>query len=284
MTQDYKYQYNTYPVFSEETSPSFEPAFKRFSPFPTPDEVYNYALMGLPKYFPLTQEPITVEMVKPFLESAITDIEFELGCNLSPVTHYESHDHIDGLFTNNYTGLILRRWPATEVTQVSLKYPHASTQTPYQTYGIPPGWIYLRRNKMNVVASVGTVTVGTDNSAVITTGGLFAFISGFTRGTYAPGSIEVVYKAGFDHDRLPSSVVDLIKTWAARRWLIDLLPILFPQTGVSVSIDGVAQSVQFNIAALIQSRIDMLEKKKAELAANFVKAFGKTLKTAYLGS
>src|SRR5690242_9022694 len=116
MTQDYKYNYHTYPVYAEEMSA--EGAFKRFMPFPGPKEVYDFVLMGLPKVFPLTKEPITVAMVEPYLNSAITEIEMELGCNLSEVTHFHSEDYIDGMFTNNYQGMRLQRWPATEIVDV----------------------------------------------------------------------------------------------------------------------------------------------------------------------
>src|SRR4051812_20771144 len=112
MSQDYGYQYNTYPVLAEEFS--YEGSFKRFTSFPTPQDVYNYALMGLPKYFPLTREPITVDMVTPFLESAIGEIEMKLGCNLSEVTHFHSEDYMDGMSIKNFTGIRLQKWPCTQ--------------------------------------------------------------------------------------------------------------------------------------------------------------------------
>lgn len=282
MTQDYKYVYNTYPVFSEEMS--HEGAFKRFTHFPTPQEVYDYALIGLPKYFPLTREPIPVSMFEPFLNSAVTEIEMELGINLSPVQHFHSEDYLDGMFTANYMGIRLQRWPATEITHVQLKFPHTNTPTPYQKYTIPSNWIYLRRNRINVVAAFGAVAVSVDNSASVNAGGIFTYITGFGRGAYAPGVIEVLYKAGFEHDKLPSSVADLIKTWAAWRAMMMIFPVLFPQSSVSVGIDGVSQSVGFNMFAALQARLQLMEQKKKELAAALVKSFGRTAKMSFLGS
>jgi hypothetical protein len=282
VAQDYTYSYNTYPIFSEETA--IEGALKRFTPMPNPTDVYNYALMGLPKYFPLTREPITVDLVVPFLNSAITEIEMELGCNISEVTHYHSEDYIDGMFTSNYMGIRMQRWPATSIVQMQLKYPHTNTPTPYQKYTIPANWIYLRRNRVNVVAALGAVTVSTDNSATVTAGGIFTFITGFNRGAYGPGSIEVIYKAGFKHDQLPSAVADLIKTWAAWRFLQDLIPVLFPQTSVAVGIDGVSQSVTLNMYAALMARLAQMEQKKKELAAALTKSFGRTAKMSFLGS
>jgi hypothetical protein len=282
MTQQYKSTYAGYPVFAEEMS--FEGAFKRYSAMPTPQDVFNYTLMGIPPYFPLSRQPITPAMAEPFLNSAITEIEMELGANISPVVHYHSEDIIDSMFTANYTGIRLQRWPATEIIKMSLKFPHSNTPTPYQTYDIPYNWLYLRRNKLNVVASIGSVTATTDAQAAVTSGGIFTFITGFNRGAYQPGSIEVVYKAGFESDKLPSNVADLIKTWAAHRWLADLIPVMFPQSSVSVGIDSVSQSVTMPIAQLLTQRLELLEKKKKELAAALVKSFGRTVKMSFIGA
>lgn len=281
MAQTYGYQYHTFPVLAEEFS--FEGSFKRFTSFPTPKQVYDYALMGLPKYFPLTKEPITVDMITPFLESAITEIEMKLGCNLSEVTHFHSEDWLEGSFTNNMAGVRLQKWPATQVVGFTLKYPHTNTPTPYQKYNIPSHWIFLRYNRVNVVASDGSVTVNTDNSG-IGNAGLFNYISGFNRGIWGPGAIEIIYKAGFSQDKLPSSVADLIKTWAAHRFITDILPVMFPQASVTVSIDGVSQSVGLMVQQLLTERLTNLEKKKAELISALEANYGRQVKMSFLGS
>jgi hypothetical protein len=139
-------------------------------------------------------------------------------------------------------------------------------------------------NKVNVVAAIGSVTVNTDNTSLVTAGGIFTYITGFGRGAYQPGTIECVYKAGFKHDNMPSNVVDLIKTWAAHRWLIDLLPVMFPTSSVNVGIDGVNQSVSYNIQQLLTSRIESLEKKKDDLARSLKKQYARSLKMSFIGS
>ena len=282
MTQSYGTQYHQYPVFTEDFG--FEGAFKRFSAMPGPSEVFQMAMFGIPKVAPMTGEAITQDMVTPYLESAVTEIEMQLGCCISAQTKFHSDDHIDGLFERNFMGIRLQAWPATEIITVKLKYPHTNTASIYQTYTIPSNWVYLRKGKMNIVAAIGAVTVSTDNSAMVSAGGLFTYITGFGRGAYQPGVIEIVYKAGFDHDKLPSSVADLIKTWAAHRFLSDMLPILFPTSSVTDSIDGVSQTVSYAVQGLITNRLKMLEQKKTELSAALTKQFSKTLKTTFLGT
>jgi hypothetical protein len=279
MANDYKYSQNTYPLIADELS--HEGAFKRFTHFPTPKEVLDYAMLGLPRYMPLNREPITEAMVEPFLSSAVTEIEMETGADISEVTHFHIEDTLPDQLTANWTGIRLMRWPATEITSMSFKYPHAATTSVYQRYEIPRQWVMLRKNRINLIAGIGSVSVITNSSALAPVGGLFSFIS--VNG-FRPGAIEVIYKSGFSHDKLPSSVADLIKTWAAHRFLSEIIPVLFPQNSTTVTIDSVSQSVSLNIFQALQARLTSLEQKKKELQAALIKSFGKTIKYAFIGS
>lgn len=296
----YGKQYFQYPVFTSEDGLSFEGAMKRFKTMPTPEDVFKKALLGLPKALTMTNESLTPDDCAIFLESAITEIEMSTCLNITPVDHWQSFDYIDGNFEANFSGQKLERWPATKVTKMSLKFPHTQTisvpynqpQPPnpgnvpgaYQVYTIPPGWIALRRNKINIVAAFGTVSVQTDQSAIANAGGIFSYITGFGRGAYQPAMIEVWYTAGFEVDKLPSTVWDLIVTLACTRFLEDIFPVLLPYQSVSVSIDGVSQSANINLPSLIMKRIEFLqaqyEKKKAALNQNF----GKTVKLCFIGA
>lgn len=282
MSNDYKYFHQTYPVFSEELSP--EGSFKRFSSMPGPQEVFSMAMKGLPKVYPLTKEPITVDDVVPYLNSAVTEIEMKLNMNISEVTHFHHEDHVADMFGSNYSGVLLRSWPATEIISFQLKFPHAATTTPYITYTIPAPWLYLRRNKVNIVASAGAVYPHVDAQGFVAAGGIFGYIAGLGRGAYQPGSLEIIYKAGFKHDKLPSSLADLITTWAARRFLMDIFPVLFPTSGTSVSIDGVAQSVSYNVPQMIITRMELLEKKIEDLIGSLKSQFGKNINYAFIGA
>ena len=179
LIKEYGKQYHTYPVHTQ--GDSYEGAFKRFKPLPAPHEVYEYALMGLPKYFPLTNEPIPVEIAEDALVSATTEIEATTGFNISEVTHFQSFDFIDGMFTNNYTGIKLPRAPATKIISIQIKFPHTNNRDAeiYQTYTIPPSWIFLRRNKLNVIAGVGTVSLQAGSPSVATPAGIFSYLYDF---------------------------------------------------------------------------------------------------------
>jgi hypothetical protein len=301
MPVNYGKQYNTYPVFTGDDGLSYEGATKRFKTMPTPEDVFRKAMLGLPKRLPMSNEILVPDDAIPFLEAAITEIEMSMNMNITPVDHYQSFDYIDGMFESNFFGMKMERWPTTKVNYIQLKFPHTQTlsvvpgqdpiqnvppNTPraYQTYTIPPGWVALRRNKVNVVAAFGAVSVHTDTGAIANAGGIFSYITGFGRGSYQPAMIEVSYTAGFEPDKLPSTVYDLIVTLASLRMLEDLFPVLLPYNSVSVSIDGVSQNASINLAQMIMKRIDLLkeqyELKKAAINANF----GKTIKLSFLGA
>jgi hypothetical protein len=295
----YGQTYNTYPVYTSEDGLSYEGAMKRFKTMPTPDDVFRKALLGLPKKLPMTNEELIPEDAAPFLEAAITEIEMSTCMNITPVDHFQSFDYIDGMFEANFMGMNLERWPTTKINRLNLKYPHTQTitnipgvQSPsasgvagtYQTYTIPSGWVALRRNKINVVAAFGAVTVSTDASAIANAGGIFSYITGFGRGAYQPAMIECWYTAGFPPDKLPATIWDLIVTLATIRFLEDIFAVLLPYSNVNVSIDGVSQSASLNLAQMLLQRITSLkeqyDKKKAAINQNF----GKTIKLSFIGA
>lgn len=291
--QTYGQVYHTYPIYSSDLG--FEGSLKRYKTFPTPSDVYRKALLGLPKWFPLTKEPITEADAADYLEAAITEIEMSLNIDLSPVQHDQSFDYIDGNFEDNFSGQKLERWPATQIVNMALKFPHTQTVLPgltapngaisaYQTYTIPPGWIALRRNRINVVAAYGSIAVQTGSPALNSAAGLFGYLGGFGRGAYQPAAIEVTYIAGFPPDQLPSSVWDLIITLAALRFLTDIAAPLFPTNTVSVTIDAVSQSASLPGPQLLIQKIDALKEQYKEKVNAITRHFGNTIKMNFIGA
>lgn len=267
-----------YPVWSRDYH--YEGAFKRFTAMPQPADIYNYSLLGLPNLFPLIGEQIPIEYAQQALESAISEIEMGTGMDISPVIHYHSHDYITGLFGANTGGISLFRWPATKILSVSLKYPFASSQ-PYSQYNFPGNWIYLRKNKMNIIASSGSIATSSENGGRGSVG-LFSYFTGLGS-SYSPGLLEVAYQSGFDHDKLPSAVADLIKTWAAHRFLTDVGPLLFPYSNVSVQIDAVSQSVGITLQGVITAKILALEAKKNQLLSAVQNQMKSPIASTFIG-
>lgn len=279
-SQDYTQPYHTYPVFSARDG--FEGAMKIYETFPTPQDLIDYGLKGLPKRYPLTGEPITVKDVERYLTSAVSEVQMDLGCDVFPTEHYQSHDFIDGMFSANFTGLKLARWPAWKVLSVKMKFAHTQTSTPFQSYTMPAAWVALRRNRITIAPSYGGMIV--QQTADASAAGIFQYITGFARGAYHPAMIETQYVAGFDHDMFPAILKDLILTIASIRMLTDLGPKLFPYQSASVSLDGISQSASLPGPAYLLQMIEALKLKRAELTASFTKYFGRTIKMSFLGA
>jgi len=281
MTQEYNEAfYNNYPINSDECSS--EPAFKRLVSMPQPVDVYKYALLGLPKIMPLTGEEIPLEFAEDALLSAIAEIEMKTGMNISPVDHWHSEDFIHGKFSANHGGIRLPKWPATKIIKISMKYPNTNTKNVYAEYIYPAAWFFLRKNNVNITPSYGNVTV-THGGAFVPGAGIYGAFFGILS-NYQEGLIEVVYTAGFEADKMPANLADLIKTWAAERLLMDLIPILYPQSSVSVSIDGVNQSVGFNISQMLTARLQGLDNKKNQLLSSLMSQYKSVIKQSYIGT
>jgi hypothetical protein len=282
MTQNYDYQYHAgYPVWSDECST--EAAFKRTTSMPQPIDVYNYALLGLPKVLPMTGEVIPLEFAETALMSAIAEIEMSTGMNISAADQWHSEDFIQGKITDNFSGIKLPKWPATKIVKVSLKYPNTNTNTAYAEYVFPSAWVFLRKNNVNLTPTYGVVSINNQSGMFVPGSGIYSFFYGILQ-PYSPGIIEVIYTAGFEHDKIPANLADLIRTWAAQRLLSDLLPIMFPQSSVSVSIDSVSQSVGLNINQMLAQRITDMDKKKKELLSSIKSQYKSVISISYIGT
>lgn len=274
-------RFHQYPIWAREFN--YEGSVKRFMPTPTPEDVYHYALLGLPNIFPIINEQISITDAENALVSAFTEIEASTGMDISPVIHHHAEDYIAGKFGNNCSGIKLFRWPAVKIIQVSLKFPNTDSIA-YQQQIFPANWVYLRKNKMNLVPNSGPMTIQSVNQGAPGAVGYFGGFYG-VNSSYSPGLISVIYQSGFDNDRLPGFVADLIKTWAAHRFLTDVGPLLFPYNNVSVSIDAVSQSTGITLGAVITAKLQALEIKKTQLLNAAEQQFGTgAIKSTYIGT
>ena len=274
-------QYHTYPVRANKST--LEGSFKRYRSMITPKEVFDFALIGLPKVLPITKEQMTPELAESYLESAINETEMTYGCVLSETTFFHPEDFIDGMFTRNYTGIRLPKWPAKEIISIKLKFPHTNTSSTFQEYTIPANWVSLEKNKVNIIASIGSVATTNKNPVMSTPAGVFSYITGFHRGAWQPNMIEVIYRAGFSHDKLPVLLTDLIKTIAVKNMLADVIATLFPSQSVNVSVDSVSQGVSYSAPQLLSNRVAHLEKKQIELSRALKKEFSRMMPRTFLG-
>lgn len=250
--------------------------FIRFHTYPTPKEVYEIGLLGLPKTFPLTGEKITVDYVTSMLVNAINSIEME-GLIISPITTTKQEDFHDGHFINRYFAFIVDKYPVIDVESVILLYPHTSTATPMMKYIIPRDWITFDRNKINVVASTGLLAptqLGMSPNPVLAM---------WSNTSWRPNSVTITYKAGFEADKIPYILWKLLIDIATYDILADVGPMLFPVTAMNVGIDSVSQSSQLPGPRVLTEKMELLSKRIAKNKAIIKGYFGQSVNMEFAG-
>lgn len=271
-------RFNSYPVLARDYDQNgAEGAFKRFSGLPTPDEVYRFAATGLDAFVPLAriQAIFNPEAVQDALTATMVQFEQELGCVLTPTEFFKPVDYHETMSTRNMTPIQLEKWPATKIYKLSFKFSHALSSNPAAEVIVPPTWIALVKNKINVQPDQGVPVYNITSGFGAWWGPLLG--NGYSS-SYRPNLIEVHYVAGFENDRVPANLAYAIKQAATILLLVDVAPILFPNTSVSVSIDSVSQSASNSLYQYLMQRVQLLEQSVQKTKAALRAEHGRTIK------
>jgi hypothetical protein len=251
-----------YPVWAKEGEDSTG-KFSRYMPIPTPTIMKSRALFGIPLKSALTGQEITDEMIKHYVDGAISQLEHELDMYITPVTFEEKHDYNRHEFTWNYNYLKLNHPNVIQIEEVQLSFSNDQTNLGFVQFPLEHVHLMPQEGVMQLVPAFGTSLSGFLLSAF--SGTQFHALRAVGLDSF-PGAIRVKYKAGFEEDKIPAAVVELIENIAAYKLLTFIGPLLFPHTSVGISMDGVSQSVgtpgpQF-LAARIKDLGDIIEKQK----------------------
>ena len=229
--------------------------FVRFKPMITPRDVIQFGLIGVPKVFPMTGEHLTEEHVALHLQTAINELEMQ-GLLLSPVNSFHVDDALSSsFFDTRYFPTLLKRFPVREIISVELRYPNAGTENASLVYTIPKQWVTFENNKVNIIPTTGYLMMTSlSGSAQIPVTTLFT-------SRYRPSAYRIEYLAGFDQDKLPVIVWQLLNDMATYSLLAEIAPLLFPSTGLSVGVDGLSQSTQLPGPTVFNGRLQALQLK-----------------------
>jgi hypothetical protein len=272
---------HTYPVFARDIQGT-EGAVHRFMHFPTTADLRKIALFGMSRLVDKTQlEEVDESFLDMYLASAIVSIEQQMGMDITPQTCTESFDWTEGILSSNYSPLKLTRWPATLILSMKLKFPHTQNTSARYEWEVPPNWLMLRGNLMQICADFGALKLRVNQK------GLGAIMYGFgfaqNLGNYRPNAIEVIYQAGFPEDKFPATLFDLIITTATINVLTDIGPMWFPYNSTSVTIDNVTQSTSLPGSQFLLNRIQQLQAKQKTLIRAIQGAHGNIIKFGVLG-
>jgi hypothetical protein len=251
-----------YPVWAKDGEDSTG-RFSRYMPIPTPLVMKSRALFGIPLKSALTGQEITDEMIKHYIDGAVSQLEHELDMYITPVTFEEKHDYNRHEFTWNYNYLKLNHPNVIQVEEVQLSFSNDQTNLGFVQFPLEHVHLMPQEGVIQLVPAFGTSLSGFLLSAF--SGTQFHALRSMGLDSF-PGGIRVKYKAGFEEDKIPAAIVELIENIAAHKLLTFIGPLLFPHTSVGVSMDGVSQSVgtpgpQF-LSARIKDLSDIIEKQK----------------------
>lgn len=251
-----------YPVWAKDGEDSTG-RFSRYKPIPTPLVMKSRALFGIPLKSTLTGQEITDEMIKHYVDTAVSELEHELDMYITPVTFEEKHDYNRHEFTWNYNYLKLNHPNVIQVEEVQLSFSNDQTNLGFVQFPLEHVHLMPQEGVIQLVPAFGTSLSGFLLSAF--SGTQFHALRSVGLESF-PGAIRVKYQAGFEESKIPAAIVELIENIAAYKLLTFIGPLLFPHTSVGVSMDGVSQSVgtpgpQF-LAARIKDLGDIIQKQK----------------------
>lgn len=259
------------PTLSEPTFPpagsygqQIEPGFLRFKSMPTPKDVKQHQLFGIPLRSALTNEVLPDETIEDAVVKAVSEIEHDLKIMISPVTiTRERHNYAWDEFYYAFGFLQTNFRPILEVQALEVSIPTPSDNENLVEW--PSSWIKLYR-EFGTIQLVPLTGSGSILVTQISSGASFP-IRLFNADNY-PQFWAVTYRVGFENDKIPAMLVDLIEVIAALRVLEMLGPVFFPYNSYGIGIDGLSQSVTTPGHMLFMNRIQQLQQRKGELIDN----------------
>lgn len=239
-----------------------QPGVERFAPLPTALNVRQRKLFGIPLTSSLTGETLSDDTIEFNIKAAISDIEHMLDIYITPVKFYEKHDYKREMFMWSYCLIKLNHSPILNVEKVELSFTNDQTLPGFVQFPMEHVHVMSQEGTINLVPAFGTSLSGFLLSAFSGTQFHALRAMGVTD---FPGGIRIQYTAGFEMDKIPAIIAQLIETMAAINILSLMGPVLFPMNSISVGIDGVSQSSGTAGVRHFMERIDLLTKERDRL-------------------
>jgi len=249
-----------------------EPGFTRLEPIIDADKLKRQFLFGLRLKSTMTNEEMTSEDLKDYITRAISRVEHEARISISPVKFEDFLDY--NLWDyQKWNFLQLNHWPILQVESVRAQYPHTS-----QFIEFPTEWVSVQ-NETGMFQMVPKS--GSFSQFLITRDAslLPLILGGRSRW---PQLWHVTYVAGFELDKIPALLNELIGTYAALSVLEQLDSILFFGS-YGIGIDGVSQSVGLPGPGWLQARMVALNEKAAKLLDSIKRYYNHSIMISSIG-
>jgi hypothetical protein len=238
------------------------PGIARYSTLPTPTDLRNIDLFGLPLTSAWGGAALSDAAIQSYLDASISELEHELDLYIMPVQFSERHDFVQDFHNWNFNYIKLNHPNVIEVTKVEIKLSNDDTATNLPRIAFPLEFVHIlpQEAALQLVPSYGTTISGFIMSMI--TGASFYTLFSLNLSNI-PGALMVEYTAGFEENKVPAAISSLIRMIAAAKILSSLGPVFSPINSQSVSIDGTGQSASTPGTQIFAGRIADLDKQIA---------------------
>jgi hypothetical protein len=222
-----------------------DPGFVRYLPLPTPQKLREQYLFGIPLTSSLTQETLSDDTIKEIIIKSISQVEHELKIFINPVVLTERRDYyyVDYL---RFCFMQLYNWPIIKIISFSAMFPNETRVTQFPTEWIVP---YNETGLLKIAPTTGTLS-----NLLISGSGSYVPLILWSKPDW-PQFFEICFECGYELDKLPATIADLVGYAAAIKVLGLLTATLFPYGAYSVSLDGINQSVTSPGVQFLEGRI-----------------------------
>lgn len=241
--------------------------FSRVQPLITPDQLKERYLFGID----LTDESdneLPDDTFQHFIDAAVSYLEHKLDIIISPVKVKEKYDYRQQDYVN-FNFLQLKKRPLAELVSLKAKFP-----TNRELVDYPVEWYVVEQEAAQIQLSP---VEGSFSGLIVTNGAAYVPLIYGTK-SYWPHLFEVEYVAGFEDDKIPVIINEMIGMQAAIS-IFEVLGdiVLGPGTASeSVNLDAAGTSKQTTASAMFSAfsaRIESYRKKMAEYISTIRKFY-----------
>jgi hypothetical protein len=245
-------------------------------PLITPDKLKRVHLFGIPLVSairdPLTNRPQLMDdtLLKEFITEAVGLAELESKVEIFP-RQYVEKQAFDRAAYDMFGFMLLKHRPVSSLEAITVT---ASNELPI--YSVPLSWVdvgHLRLGQLNLIPLTIALKTGTVVPLSTSPGGS-AMLSIFGNKPWIPSFWEVTYTCGFKEGLVPKIINQYIGVIAAMEALSVLATTYSRSNSMSLSIDGLSQSLGMPGGEVYKIRLEELAEKRRWLKSRIQAAFG----------
>lgn len=259
------------------------PGLQRYEPFLMASKFKKRFLFGIPLVAPLTQEKLSNEDMKDYIQRGANLFELDTKVSIFPVLHrfklpfdpnlYYQHIFLE-IPIKPVQQVLKLAITSASYTQTGEENENARYPRNHEIYTVPNEWIEMAnagRGYINVNPINPAFSAISTNSAVTGSGAAIMAFIGQQQWVPAYWNIEVLCGLGSKEGNVPVIVNEAIGLQAVILLLNNLIP-QYRLTSQSLNIDGLGQSTSDQLYALLQYKLEQAKEQYAGIVQK-IKAF-----------